>query len=228
MKHDITTIPISEILEETEGCFVCRMHRLLEERAVEYTGGSAMMEPDVRVKMNELGFCARHYKMLEDKSARLPLGLIIKSRLEHINSRVLKGDAPKTREAARSAYKCASAVSSCYICDKIEWSMSRMLSNFLKKFADEKEIRDMYMKQDFICLPHYALLADIARSELNKKYCGMFLSATSEMCRKYSVQALTDITEFCSMFDYRNGGAAGDGAEGAVERAVSFLGGDAD
>ena len=33
MKQDITTIPISEVLEQTDGCFVCRMRKMLEKRA---------------------------------------------------------------------------------------------------------------------------------------------------------------------------------------------------
>lgn len=54
MKPNITTIPITEIFEETEGCPICRMHRMLEEQYVEYITGAAMMAPDVRVKTNEV------------------------------------------------------------------------------------------------------------------------------------------------------------------------------
>lgn len=79
MKQDITTIPISEVLEQTDGCFVCRMRKMLEKRALEYASGSAMMEPDVRIKMNDLGFCAYHFKKWTRPADGFPLDLCLKA-----------------------------------------------------------------------------------------------------------------------------------------------------
>ena len=43
MQIDITTIPIEEIFSETDGCPICRMRRMSEDRYVEYITGAAMM-----------------------------------------------------------------------------------------------------------------------------------------------------------------------------------------
>ena len=84
MRESILTIPISEILEPKEGCPICRMRDMLEQRTVEYIMGAAMMEPDVRQKTNELGFCHRHYGMMFTRKNRLGLGLILESHFEKV------------------------------------------------------------------------------------------------------------------------------------------------
>ena len=61
MRDDICTIPISEVFEENDGCPICRMRDTIEERITEYILGDAMMEPDVRISTNQVGFCEEHY-----------------------------------------------------------------------------------------------------------------------------------------------------------------------
>lgn len=227
MKQDITTIPISEVLEESDGCFVCRMRKMLEERALEYASGSAMMEPDVRIKMNDLGFCAYHFKKMDETSARLPFGLVLKSHIEHIESKTLGGGI-NVRRAQRAAYKFSDITSKCFVCDKIEWAMSRMVKTFFSKYTDERDLREMFAAQRFVCLPHYSLLLEESKKELNKKLYDEFCTTAGDMCKKYLKALEEDITVFCNMFDYRNSGGDVDNSrgEGAIARAIEFLGGD--
>ncbi len=229
MKQDITTIPITEVLEHSQDCFVCRLRRMLEERAVEFASGPAMMEPDVRIKMNNLGFCAYHFSKMEDKCGRLPLGLILKSRLEHLSGLMLDPEKMNVRKAEKSAYKFSVTTSSCYICDKIEWALPKILGTFFKKYADEKEMRSLFLSQKFLCLPHCSMLMEMAKKNLNKKYYEIFAHDAMEICKKFSDELYEDITAFCNMFDYRS--SADDApknarAEGAIERAGDFLCGD--
>ena len=45
MRSDICSIPVEEVFEPKEGCPVCRMRNMLENRMAEYITGAAMMEP---------------------------------------------------------------------------------------------------------------------------------------------------------------------------------------
>ena len=56
MKDSIYTIPLSEVLEPKDGCPICRLRNILENRCLEYIMGAAMMEPDIRMKTNREGF----------------------------------------------------------------------------------------------------------------------------------------------------------------------------
>ena len=80
MRDDICTIPVSEGFEPKDGCPICRMRAIAERRVISYIMGAAMMEPDVRVKTNELGFCRDHYSMMRKANNRLSLALMLDSR----------------------------------------------------------------------------------------------------------------------------------------------------
>ena len=56
MREDLCTIPINEVFEPRDGCPFCRMRDMLEDRMATYITGAAMMEPDVRIETNRLGF----------------------------------------------------------------------------------------------------------------------------------------------------------------------------
>ena len=87
MRYDITNIPVAEVFEEGDGCPICRLRNILEKRAVEYITGAAMMEPDIRIETNKLGFCGRHFAKMFTMKNRLGMGLMLES---HLNETVGK------------------------------------------------------------------------------------------------------------------------------------------
>ena len=84
MRYDITNIPVGEVFEERDGCPLCRLRNQLEERAVEYITGAAMMEPDIRMETNKQGFCIDHYRMMLRQRNRLGVALILESHLAEV------------------------------------------------------------------------------------------------------------------------------------------------
>ena len=90
MRQDICTIPISEIFEVNDGCPICRMREIIEKRIVEYIMGAAMMEPDVRIETNKLGFCERHFDMMLNTRGRLQLALILESHIAEIGKNIFE------------------------------------------------------------------------------------------------------------------------------------------
>ena len=107
MQESIFTIPVTELLEEKNGCPICAMVRVLEQRSVEYIMGAAMMEPDVRIETNRLGFCAHHFAQMRTQKNRLSLALILQSHLQELqknpmgsagSSKVKRGQLPPKEE----------------------------------------------------------------------------------------------------------------------------------
>ena len=77
----IYTIPVNEAFEKSEadhscGCPFCTLYRKLENDQLELILGASMMEPDVRIKTNELGFCKTHYDMMFTRKNRLGMALM--------------------------------------------------------------------------------------------------------------------------------------------------------
>ena len=126
MRFDICTIPVNEVFEPKEGCPICRMREILEERAAEYITGAAMMEPDVRKVTNEKGFCIRHYKIILSKRNRLSVALMLESHLKELEKKI-------------SSPLLSIKTDSCFICDQIESSMSSFVGNTLKHYETDMD-----------------------------------------------------------------------------------------
>ena len=90
MNDSIYTIPISEVFEPKDGCPICRMRNTLEKRCVEYITGAAMMEPDIRIKTNEKGFCKTHFPMIYAQKNKLSVALILESHLNEVKSEIFE------------------------------------------------------------------------------------------------------------------------------------------
>ena len=88
MRESILTIPVSESFEPKDGCPICTMRNMLEKRTIEYIMGAAMMEPDVRIETNRLGFCKTHYDQMLAQKNRLSLALMLQTHVQELDKSV--------------------------------------------------------------------------------------------------------------------------------------------
>ena len=71
--EQIYSIPVNEAFDRVRGgkecaCPFCVLYNKLEEDELDIILGASMMEPDIRIKTNEQGFCDRHFaRMLKEK-----------------------------------------------------------------------------------------------------------------------------------------------------------------
>jgi hypothetical protein len=225
MRESILTIPISEVLEPPKegecACPLCRMEKMLETRTVEYIMGAAMMEPDVRIETNRLGFCDNHYDRLLSQKNRLSLALMLQTHLDTIATDIFaskKGMVKKDKRIDRiREYE-----RTCFVCSKIKWGMDRLTRTFCECFTDPK-MRAQIEAQEYICLKHYRLLCDTAPSYLGKKELESFFTAITKLTGNYLETLYKDVSHFCSMYDYRNAGGDWGNSRDSIERAIEFL-----
>lgn len=223
MKETIFTIPISEVFEPRDGCPLCRMHDTLEERALDAVMGAAMMEPAIRIQTNRLGFCTAHFDGMLMRKNRLSLALMLESHLKEVE-KLLPGE--REEKAGKADVRRAEQMlCSCYVCDKIDNSMERMVSNIFELYRKEESFRVLYADQPFVCLPHYIELTKRAQKAIPKRELGEFYSITGTLLRRGLSEIHGDVDTFCRMFDYRNAGKTEKSPQVkvAVERAIKFL-----
>lgn len=225
MKESIYTIPVSEVFEPKQGCPLCRLRDTLERRCIDYIMGAAMMEPDIRIKTNEQGFCPNHYGMMLKCKNRLSLALMLESHLAELKKGKY-GDIrkkAKTKKMKRDGVKTVN--DTCYVCDTIQWAMGRMVSTVLRQYQSDADFRKLFSEQEYLCLPHLETLLCAAEDEMPKKVLPAFSAAATGLADQYLDAVLGDVSHFCKMFDYRNSGKDADwgNAKDAIERAVTFL-----
>lgn len=218
MQERIYTIPISEVFEPKCGCPICAMHDMLETRCVDYIMGAAMMEPDVRIETNRLGFCKQHFDMMHAKQNRLSLALILETRLAQIHENVFD-------HKKNYGKKVSLETDTCYVCQKIDGVMDGMIDNVLKLFASDAEFRQLFSEQPVICLPHYEMLAKRAAERYNRKNLALFMNVLTPLCERYLTELTNDVHHFTTRFDYRFGGkdAEWGNSKDSIERAIWFL-----
>ncbi|MCI9414837.1 MAG: hypothetical protein HFJ79_06665 [Clostridiales bacterium] len=223
MREDITSLPVSEVFEERDGCPICRMRDLLEQRVTDYITGAALMEPDVRVQTNQLGFCAGHYGMLLKKRNRLGVALMLETRLQEIEKQVFSNLSspfgPNVKKQAESADK---PLHTCFVCQQVDWAMERMLATVCRLWERESDFRRMYGEQPCLCLPHFAQVC-AAAGHMGKKTATDFVRQSANLCRGSLTELQGDVSHFCKMFDYRSEGADWGNSRDSVERSIGWL-----
>ena len=219
MREDICSIPVNEVFEPKDGCPLCRMRDMLEDRMATYITGAAMMEPDVRVETNRLGFCSQHFNQILARGSRLSVALILESLLAEVKGHVF----PEGKTAVK---KIAGAVhqreNQCFICGNIEKNMKHLLDSTITLWQNEPEFRELYAAQPYICMPHYALVLEAAQ-KMPKKNCAPFEAVTTQLAKTYLEELSGDVTHFCRMFDYRSAGGDWGNSRDAIERAMAWL-----
>ncbi|MHC1695791.1 MAG: DUF6062 family protein [Eubacteriales bacterium] len=224
MREKIYTIPVNEAFDLADGCPICRLYKKLEENELEIILGASMMEPDVRIKTNHAGFCGTHFDMMFKAGNRLGLALILESHLAQIAADIAPPSVPFSKDNGQKTVQALDKLDkSCYICDRISYSLSRMASTCVLLWDEEEEFRQKLSAQPMFCLPHYAGLLRVASAELPKKRVVEFVSAMRGVMDTYLAKVSGDVSWFIKKFDYNYQDEPWYDSKDAVERALKMI-----
>lgn len=220
VKEKIYTIPVNEAYEIDCECPLCELEKQLEEEAVEYGLGAAMMEPDYRVESNAKGYCRVHFSRMLEKNNKLSLALVLDTHLEEIRKTLSKLDKEaasvanekgglfKKGNAAPVAEKIADTLSKiqcgCMVCDKVKYTMERYCDVLLYMWANEPDFRGKFDKSKGVCLKHMEMLLRMVPKSLKASQQGPFVAALHKQQSENLARIQEDIHKFTLKFDYRN------------------------
>ena len=223
MREDICSIPVSEVFAPKDGCPICRMVSTLEEHLVEYITGAAMMEPDVRQETNRTGFCPEHFRMMLARRNRLSVALTLESHLKELQKNFdFGGKAPSKNQLAALQL----AADGCFVCDKVEWGLQRLITEVFVLWQREEEFRRLFSEQSGLCLPHAVRLLSQAQKEMHRKAYPAFAAAVAAVAKKQLDVVSADVSGYCKMYDYRNAGGDWGNTKDSIERSMLFLTGE--
>ncbi len=220
MREDICTIPVTDVFEDNNGCPICKMYKMLEERALDYVLGAAKMEPEIREQTNKKGFCGDHLRKMAEKKGSLGLALMLETHLTELIEKIFEKNDKEGKAA--DPY-----MEDCFLCEKIQWGFERMINTIYVTYERDKDFRDMFDSQPYICLPHYQALLKGAKKSGLKKYSFEFRQSVKNLALNYAKELDRDLNRFVSMFDYRNAGSDNWGnSKTAISRTVTFISGE--
>ena len=253
MKEHIYTIPVTEAFEQACECPLCFCQRKLEEDALEYELGAAMMEPDHRIGTNKSGFCAHHYEKLYNlQKNRLPYGLILDTHMAEQN-RLLSaayrkvGDklAKESQEGLTESVKgkvtgkkrtadlltaeltgiLDRLIADCAVCSRVANTMGQFADTVIFLFFKEPDFRRRLEESKGFCLPHFKLLLELADKTLTDRKKALWLRSLLPLQIENLERVQEDVHWFTQMFDHRNREADWKESKDAVQRSIQKLGG---
>ncbi len=216
-------IPVNEAFEASAadkgcGCPFCALYNKLESDELDLILGASFMEPDIRIKTNEQGFCRVHYDMMLTKKNRLGMALTLESHLIE-----LEGELGFGSDGKKSALRIEKLEGSCYVCSRIENNFSHMIDTAVLLWQRDEKFPEKLKAQPYFCLPHYRALLKQAQKRLNKKQLSAFVADCESIEKKYFEEIKGDISWFCKKYDYRYKNEPWYNSKDAVERAIKFL-----
>ncbi len=228
----IYTIPINEAFEEaieaaSRGecvCPLCTVSKKLEEDELDLILGASMMEPDIRIKTNELGFCQDHFAKMLRRQKRLPLALMLESHLNELNAMLTRKGVLGTSPAAASK-RLDALKKDCYVCSRVQANLKRMISNAVYMWDHDPAFVAKVRAQRCICLKHFSDILSAAEG-LNRKKLAALYEDFSQPVYTYLGELAGDVSHFCKKFDYRYENEPWGNAKDSVERAIRFLAGE--
>ena len=244
MRYHIDTIPVWDALKLDGECLMCALERKTELGEAERYLGASVMEPDVRIRVNDRGFCRKHHAMLFSMSNRLGHALMLEShmienreKLERISSRLEKNASQlkdagigdklngKARAATAEILKQAQAVNemagSCLMCESIAENMGRYLHTFFHLYQHDSDFRTKFSHSKGLCLHHLGQLLEVATQELGTRDLGEFVQTVTRLEKENMDRIQEDISWFIKKFDYRYENESWKNSKDAVERTVN-------
>ncbi|MGI6122750.1 MAG: DUF6062 family protein [Acetivibrionales bacterium] len=251
MKERIYTIPINEAFDQKTECPLCVCEKRLENDALEYAIGPAMMEPDCRIETNRTGFCANHFaKLYNLQKNRLPLALVIDTHMaeqikdieeiylkheKEINSLQNKGHLEAFSENIKGRKSAAGKVieellsklttlkSTCAVCKKTNDNMDRLLDNTLYLYKKEPQFKRKFNESKGFCLKHVEGLLIKAREVFSPATQAEFLTELLPLELSELKRINEEVNYFTKMFDYRNSEADWKNSKDALPRSIEKL-----
>ena len=228
MAEKLYTIPVNEAFDASVedkacGCPFCTLYTELEQRELDAVLGAAMMEPDIRIKINHEGFCRPHYDMMLTRKNKLSLGLILESHLTELRAALNPHGAAVLRGKAHvTAAELERQTKDCYICNKLDDYMRRMTETAVYLWQTEPDFKKKALMQPYYCLPHYKLFLEVASRGLDRREYTRFYDQISALEDSYLRRLNDDVSWFCKKFDYRYDEEPWYDSKDAAERAARF------
>lgn len=236
MLYHLDTIPVIDAIRQETACPLCFLREKIEAQDVERALGGSVMEPDMRVKVNEKGFCPRHQQMLYEQKNRLGHALLMQSRLAAVRDKVLpaledavrnvrpgllKGD--KSGRVQSAAGKIAAQTDGCVICDSVCEHTKRYMYTLLHLYKTDASFAKAFAQSRGVCLRDLPPLLSMAEETLSGDALRSFIQVLYDTQKREMEQLQSDLDGFCVKFDYRNHDKPWGTCRGALERTVNRL-----
>jgi hypothetical protein len=244
MKLSIDTLPLWDAFKQTEICPFCHLENKLQELFIDTYLGDSVMEPDVRIEVNTVGFCPDHFKLLfQQKVSKLGLALMTHTHLMETikvidkemdaldkccqESNTLLKRATGSRDIGTAlddaAAQAGKRTDTCVVCNRMALHMERYFETALYMWEHDTDFRRLFEQSGGFCIPHWGGQLKACKGAIISKKQLEFIQKLNEMEKKSLAELAKDLEWFTQKFDYRNTDKPWGNSKDALPRAINRI-----
>jgi hypothetical protein len=242
MKYELETIPVWDAYERGVDCPLCFLKEKAEADYVNFFLGNSVMIPEIRVEVNENGFCPRHYGMMFRGKNKLGLALLTKTHMDQrvkgvaealsgvekaaagggLSGAIFKRDAKAA--AARLTADLAEKEAACGVCAKLENTVSNYTFTVVHLYKKNSDFPEALRSSTGFCLHHLPRVVTMAVSHLAATQLAEFCRDLRGCLTSHSGALGDGLNKFTEKFDYHNANAPlAPEAKDALPRSIHAL-----
>ena len=240
MKYQLETIPVLEAYRAGGECPHCLLQAKAEESYVQFYLGNSVMVPEMRLQVNDAGFCPRHFAMLLDGGNRLGLSLITQTHIADLRARLrapqeaLRAAARSRRASGRGLDRGIAALTAalqeqsrrCLLCDRLEERLLRYTFTVAYLWDKEPDFREQLRASRGFCLEHLGAQLAMARDTLAAGRAAELVVEILDVQDRAWDRLDQELLAFAGRFDYRTRGPAAESTRESVAEAIQKLTGE--
>lgn len=220
-------------------CPLCSLRDHAERTYMQSFRGNRVMEPSVRQKTNETGFCPEHYRGLYAGEGKLGLALVVHTHLQRklpelraaldaavdAAGRVAAAGRKGTERLEKVAAELAGLRDRCFICDMIEADLERYAFTILYLWQKDPEFGPVLRASRGFCLSHFLLMLGRAREILRGESLALWLGEVVPLMTGSLEKLEKDLLAFTQLHQGTNRSLGTEEERSALARTLQKLSG---
>ncbi|NCC64381.1 MAG: hypothetical protein EOM15_06980 [Spirochaetia bacterium] len=232
MKIELETIPVWDGVHSQSECYICDLMAEAQKDAVAFYLGNSVMNPETRVKVNEHGFCSRHWQMIV--AANKPQGVALMTDTYLAMTRKKTEKAVNDLLGVKSPYSAKKAVQSfkkqleerekgCLVCTAMEERLKRYLYTTCYLWGDDPSFREALKEGKGFCMHHFGLLLETAKEALSTSLYPQFVRQVTQTEVENLDRIAKDVYWMTQKYKSENMDKPWNGCEDAHKRGVDKM-----
>lgn len=232
MKIELETIPVWDGLNSHSECFICDLMGEAQKDAINFYLGNSVMNPETRVKVNEHGFCTKHWQMLSAANKAQSVALMsdtylatTRTKAEGAINALLGAKNPRQAKKAVLAF-CGvleKREQGCLVCTAMEERLKRYLYTTCYLWGDDPSFREALAEGKGFCLHHFQLLLETASEVLSSSLYVDFVHALTRAEVENLDRTAKDVYWMTQKYKSENMDKSWNGCEDAHKRGVDKM-----
>lgn len=217
MKYELETIPVWDAYEKESPCPLCYLEAKAEDQYLSFYLGNSVMAPEMRVEVNETGFCRPHFHALLTRTGKLGLALMTSTHMAALREVITKQKKSLSsglrhrlfkmqREGSVSAFadEMERKNRECLVCRRLGNTVKNYYFTIVHLYKTNTDFFPVFQKSRGVCLDHLPGLMRMAEDRLRSDSLQNFIADLLMLEEQDMAELEARLDEFTQKFDYRS------------------------